>query len=97
MRIVCCQPTASAVWLILLLPLVSPFVIERCLDESGEQISGCNCALTNPGIFCPANYYCPEYSSLDVQTYREDLELASCNVTGENYVVCPCTPGIVTM
>lgn len=70
---------------------VNAFVIQPCTDNSGAD-TGCNCAITNPGIFCPANYYCPEYTEIDVQNFQSTLAAASCTISGTR-VVCPCTPG----
>lgn len=83
---------AALCWL--LLPLLSmSFIIERCVDEDGESISGCNCAKTNTGVYCPPNHYCPEYTDSDVEMYQADLDAASCTVDENNKVTCPCTPG----
>ncbi len=77
--------------LVLGLRSADAFVIKRCTDSSGE-ITDCNCAATNPGVYCPANYYCPEYTEIDIQNFGDTLSSASCTVSG-TYVVCPCTPG----
>jgi hypothetical protein len=82
-----------------LVGLSNSFQIQSCrTSNDGKAIGGCNCAYTNPGIYCPANFYCPEYSDDDISTYSSSLMAASCTYQPSSgskppRVECPCTPG----
>lgn len=71
--------------------IINAYEIVDCLDTAGNNM-GCQCASTQSGVSCPPNYYCPEYSPEDIQTYLPGLLTSNCQVTNTT-VMCPCTPG----
>ena len=55
-----------------LLVTIHGYVTDLCYASTGQNMK-CSCAKTEPGIICPANYYCPEYSTQSAQDSQELL------------------------
>ena len=75
------------------------YVSETCRDSTGKDMK-CPCAKTEPGIYCPENYYCPEYNNNNAVSYMDALLAPPnyCEITmdpngKDPYVKCPCPPG----
>ena len=60
------------VFICCLLVTTQGYVTELCLATTGQNMK-CSCAKTEPGIMCPENYYCPEYSTQSAQDAQEIL------------------------
>ena len=96
MRLCLIQIILNLIFLFSLVNVSSGYQVDSCISTDGEDM-GCSCAKTE-NVTCPPNYYCPEYSAANAQTYKTDLAEASCNVTypnldGTPFIQCPCTPG----
>lgn len=76
----------------LLFFLFSSFIYSAVVRCPGSTTGSCKCQTTE-GIYCPAGYYCPDYSSQAIIDNEKIINQSNCTVRNDGQLQCPCTPG----